>query len=765
MEPATSHSSGAYAFGPFVLDPVKRLLWRDREPIAVTAKTLDVLLVLIENRGRNVTKDELMDEVWANTAVNENNLVRQISFLRRALDQRPDQHDYIVTIPGHGYRFVADVREWPNAPVPKTPRTDLPESETRPTTAQPDVASRETSSGRPRAFASRPLVLAAGLAAVAAVSSALVLGLRHSTPDAPRRALQRITYDDVGAPREVSWAPDGAWIVYTSDRGGNPDLWKQRTADPNPERLTDFDGSDSQPAWSPDGKQIVFRSEREGGGLFVIPSDGGTTRRISTFGYSPQWSPDSKHVLFARWAVLEGSPAIYIVGLDGKPPRPLRPDVLETFATLHAAWHPDGRRVSVWGTRRNGGGPFVTVSMDEGPAATALIPEHVRKSLAEIAPGRFTWSPSRQFIYFEGRSRDTRNIWRLTVDPHTGNWTGGPEALTTGAGEDSGLSLSPDGARLMFTTRTSRTRLWAFPFDQAGGRVSGDPRPITSGGFGEVDVDTPPGGSKLAYRASRAGRSELWERSPSGGHERLLVSSEAFRYSKPRWSADGSKLAYTRTGKSSPESAVVVLDTASGQEHVLTKPGDVEFVPWDWSSDAATILGACRFSRTERFAACLMTVTGAPQVGGPTIRVVASDPRRDLFCLRFSADQRWISLLALDPQDVSSSTVYVVGAAGGKWIPITDGTAFDDKPRWAANGQAIYFVSNRSGIPNVWARRIDSSSGLPVGDVFPMTSFRSVQFMLTSRTAEMDIAVTPTDLLLPISESRGDIWMLDQVDR
>ena len=60
---------------------------------------------------------------------------------------------------------------------------------------------------------------------------------------------------------------------------------------------------------------------------------------------------------------------------------------------------------------------------------------------------------------------------------------------------------------------------------------------------------------------------------------------------------------------------------------------------------------------------------------------------------------------------------------------------------------------------------IDNATGTPIGDPFPVTSFRSAQFVLTPRTVQMDIAITTTHLLLPMSESRSDLWMLDQVDR
>ena len=76
----------------------------------IASKTFDVLVVLLEHRDHVVSKDELLNRVWPDTAVNENNLARQISSLRRVLGQRPDQHDFVVTVPGNGYRFVANVQ-------------------------------------------------------------------------------------------------------------------------------------------------------------------------------------------------------------------------------------------------------------------------------------------------------------------------------------------------------------------------------------------------------------------------------------------------------------------------------------------------------------------------------------------------------------------------------------------------------------------------------------------------------------------------------
>jgi DNA-binding winged helix-turn-helix (wHTH) protein/TolB-like protein/tetratricopeptide (TPR) repeat protein len=104
-------SDRLYAFGPFRLDAGKRLLWRGDEPVLLTPKLIDTLLALVENGGRGVSKDELMRRVWGDSIVEEGGLARNVSMLRKALGESPTEHQYIVTIPGEGYRFVARVKE------------------------------------------------------------------------------------------------------------------------------------------------------------------------------------------------------------------------------------------------------------------------------------------------------------------------------------------------------------------------------------------------------------------------------------------------------------------------------------------------------------------------------------------------------------------------------------------------------------------------------------------------------------------------------
>ncbi|HYU33850.1 MAG TPA: tetratricopeptide repeat protein, partial [Thermoanaerobaculia bacterium] len=103
-----------YEFGEFRVDPVRRRLLRDGEPVAVTSKAFSLLVILLERRGQVVDKEELFRLVWPDTYVTEANLTQNVSSLRKALGERAGDRRYIVTVPGRGYCFAAEVMEVPS---------------------------------------------------------------------------------------------------------------------------------------------------------------------------------------------------------------------------------------------------------------------------------------------------------------------------------------------------------------------------------------------------------------------------------------------------------------------------------------------------------------------------------------------------------------------------------------------------------------------------------------------------------------------------
>jgi DNA-binding winged helix-turn-helix (wHTH) protein/TolB-like protein/Flp pilus assembly protein TadD len=98
-----------YQFGPFHLDTAEQTLSREEKPVALTGKAFQTLLVLVENSGHTVTKDDLLTRVWPDTFVEELTLAQNISTLRKALGDDKSDSKYIQTVPRRGYRFVAPV--------------------------------------------------------------------------------------------------------------------------------------------------------------------------------------------------------------------------------------------------------------------------------------------------------------------------------------------------------------------------------------------------------------------------------------------------------------------------------------------------------------------------------------------------------------------------------------------------------------------------------------------------------------------------------
>lgn len=131
-----------YEFGPFLLDPDRDVLLKGGEPVPLPPKAFALLLAIVRAGGHTVTKEEILREVWPDTAVEEQNVGQNVLLVRRALGDKAGRPTYVLTVPRRGYRFVAEVREKHpdkaapvsaaagdgSTPTPDTAQTEPPET-------------------------------------------------------------------------------------------------------------------------------------------------------------------------------------------------------------------------------------------------------------------------------------------------------------------------------------------------------------------------------------------------------------------------------------------------------------------------------------------------------------------------------------------------------------------------------------------------------------------------------------------------------------
>ena len=629
-----------YQFGEFTLDAGAKVLLREDRSVHLTMKAVETLLVLVENAGQVVTKEEIMEAVWPDRVVEEANLAQNIAVIRRALAAAPGSPACIETFSGRGYRLPGPVTlvEHPPSVVPA------------PAGAAP--------AARPRWRAWRWALAAVALVLIAGSWLLFRQGTPAQAPSFHVTPITRLAGDefqpeisDDGQRVAFLWAPEGAKTAG---------VWTQVVGETSPRAVTEKPGHYSSPTWSSDGRSLAYlrvetsatellmgspdRSQervvarlappnygfqyrlmdwsRDGRWFVVAHSDAPDKplglvlisaitgerkkltepRQVVGGDVDPRFSPNGHTISFIR-LIHRSHQELFSMPAAGGPPRQLTAD--EKEVTAHD-WMPDGKEI-VFASDRGGEFRLWRLRTEAGarrePAAVGVYGEYrIQLSIAGAAP---------TLVY--SSLRQVRNIWRLDLPEK--KWT----RVIASSGQDASPQYSPSGDRICFRSdRSGEEQLWVSQAD----------------GSSAVQVT----------------RGRLW---PSVGH----------------WSPDGGAIVFNnaRTREIS-----VTAEAGGAWQVRATGARGVHPV---FSPDGAWI-----------YAGGETSIVRLPVQGGPAVEVAKTSG----ISLGMSADGQWLYFM----REPNETSLWRLSLASGQISKALDGLVPGCSSCWALAPQGLYYLGS-----------------------------------------------------------------------
>jgi len=727
----------------YVLDLDAYRLERAGVPVALEPKAFNLLVVMIQRPGHLFTKQEIFDLVWPGTAVTDHALTRIVAQIRRALGDEAREARFLETVPTRGYRWIRPVETADAA----TPAGAGPVS-----SGGRGLAESPPASPRRRAPVSLVPVIALAVAVVVAliwVRRDDVLG-REVMPAAGGHAVQwpvQVT-TNAGLDLHPALSPLDDAIAYVTDRTGSFEIVVRAldgSATETP--LTSDGGQNVQPAWSPDGRFIAYHSQRNGG-IWIVPSRGGTPKKIVAEGSRPAWSPDGARVAFQSdehadaapfgFAAQNGS-TLGLIAVDGGAATALTRSGNPIGGHAAPAWSPDGRYIcfSVFDAGPSNG----LWLLDRQTATVHLL--HQRDQVYESV-----FAPDGSSIYVSGGDA---LITRLPFDAATGTVRGQAEIMPVpGVPGVRGLSISRDGARLAFAGPGLSSQIWAQPVRQDGS-PAGEPRALTSDTSRRNSVPViSPDGTKVAYMSSRRGeRPNLWMMDVDGQHPLQLTSDSRFD-AQPEWSSDGSRILYLDKGEG--DERALAIDVATRTTSTILSLAMLR--PTSAAPPDRAPLAETRFSRSATRVAFSVR---EPPTGHRVLYVSGLEP---LSPRRLTDDASSIGYpswspnerqVAVEIKDGSSTQAGVIDVESGELRRLTHGSGQTWVRSWSPDGRRLAAAVQRDG---QWSLRVLDLEGreqmmMPPGP--PRVFVRYPDW-----SARGDLVVFER------SEMTGNIWLLNR---
>lgn len=524
---------------------LREVIRADGTKTRITAKSMAVLVLLVEHAGQVVSREALLESVWAGTLPTDDVVTQAVTQLRKALGHRSDASAYVETIPKSGYRLLVEV-EW----LQDAEQTSLQE---KPRTTNP----------RWQLAALVASAIAVGVLAWDALHRSVP---SPSLPQVARDATTELPYILLtarhGPETQPALSPDGALVAYAMPPGDAydaPAIFLQSIQPTPPRQLTTPppDHSDHLPRWSPDGRQLMFQRIDEKGGceLHLMPSSGGPSRavgRCDRLNGRYDWLPDGSGVIGGLRPRSEGdSGPLAVLRLSSGEWTPLRYPLGAGDVDTDPRYSTDGGMLAF---RRN----FSNADLWKMPADGGT-PVRLTRLGANITG--WDWTPDGRALLL-GVFRNPPQLYRHELA------SGRTQALGTFPAR--GLDIAARRGVMVFAVGDDHIAMFRYPLPLQSDSKGEALFPSTAD---DLLPSPSPDGSVLAFVSDRSREVRLWLGEPERPEHLWMIDGVVpVARHPPQWSDDGRRLlvigeVVDAGGDSRPK--LHEVDVASGRARII----------------------------------------------------------------------------------------------------------------------------------------------------------------------------------------------------